>query len=184
VWVVKSAVYGALPNGDANNAKAADVTQSLQNHINNLNGVVRCDNDSFGDPAPGFDKHFGAVVTRTGNDGSVDDFFFACDEGQTIDFNTQGGRAQQKSALSVKFAVYGALPGGSPVDAQAFDVGARLQDLLNLHQDGRVAIDNDSFGDPSVGNTKHFAAIVSRGGSDLHFACQEGQTIDFTQGGN
>ena len=37
---VKFAVYGALPGGDGNHAQAIDVTQKLQNLINNSGGIV------------------------------------------------------------------------------------------------------------------------------------------------
>jgi hypothetical protein len=175
--VVKFAIYGALPGGASNNAEAFDVTQKLQALINANGGIVACNNNHFGDPAFGNDKHFGALVTRNGSD-----FYFACDEGQTIDFNHGGGPAQRRSDLVVKFAVYGALPGGNLSNAEAFDVTARLQDLLN-QSNGPVACNNQSFGDPAVGNTKHFAAVVTRNGRDLHFACQEGQVINFRTGG-
>jgi hypothetical protein len=176
--VVKYAVYGALPNGSANNAKAFDVTKSLQNSINNNNGIVSIENSSFaGDPAPNNTKHFGAIVAR-GNQ----NFYFACQEGQQIDFIHDGGVALS-TPLQVVFAVYGALPGGNQDDARASDVTAVLQSLL-AQNNGTVAINNVSFGgDPSPSNTKHFAAVVKRGGSDYYFACQEGQTIDFNVGG-
>ena len=175
---VQFASYGALPGGAADNAKAFDVTRSLQTLINANAGVVTCDNQSFGDPAPGNTKHFGAVVTRNG-----EDFYFACQEGQKIDFNHDGGVAQTKSNIQVIFAVYGALPGGVLSDARAFDVGGILQNLLNETK-GPVACNNESFGgDPAPDNTKHFAAMVRRGGVNLFFACQEGQTIDFNVGG-
>ncbi len=80
--VVKFAVYGALPGGASTNAEAFDVTQKLQTLINASGGIVACNNNNFGDPAFGNDKHFGALVTRNGTD-----FYFACDEGQKIDFN-------------------------------------------------------------------------------------------------
>jgi hypothetical protein len=174
---VRNAVYGALPDGDGTNAQAFDVTSALQTLIDLHAGVVSCDNNSFGDPAQGFNKHFGAVVNRDGTD-----FSFACDEGQTIDFNHGGGVIGPSSDLVVKFAVYGALPNGDPSAAEAADVTAVLQALIN-QSGGPVACDNNSFGDPAVGFTKHFAAVVNRGGADLHFACQEGQTIDFRFGG-
>jgi hypothetical protein len=141
-----------------------------------------CNNNSFGDPSSGNGKHFGALVTRDGSE-----LFFACNEGQEIDFNHGGGSARGESPiptqdLVVKFAVYGALPGGNLSAAQAADVGKILQDRLNLGN-SFIACNNDIFGDPSPGNKKHFAAIVTRGGRDLHFACQEGQVINFRRGG-
>ena len=175
---VQFASYGALPGGAANNAKAFDVTQSLQTLINENAGVVSCGNQSFGDPSPGNTKHFGAVVTRNGAN-----HLFACQEGQTIDFNHDGGVAQHTSSIEVIYAVYGALPGGVLSDAQALDVSGILQNLLN-ETNGPVVCNNNSFGgDPAPGNTKHFAAMVRRGGANFFFACQEGQTIDFSGGG-
>lgn len=177
--VVKFAVYGALPGGSANNALAFDVTRSLQTSINNNNGIVAINNSSFaGDPAPNNTKHFGAIITR-----GSQDFYFACQEGQQIDFVNDGGVALS-TRLQVIFAVYGALPGGNQHDAQAFDVTAVLQSLL-AQNNGTVAINNNSFGgDPAPNNTKHFAAVVKRGGTDFYFACQEGQSIDFNFGGS
>jgi hypothetical protein len=181
--VVKHAVYGALPGGNEFFLpvefpdQAFDVTRQLKGFIDAEGGVVACDNNHFGDPSPGNRKHFGAVVERDGVD-----LFFACEEGQTIDFN-HGGGATTRSALEVKFAVYGALPGNDPSEAQAFDVTAVVQAMVDQSGGGRVPCNNASFGDPSVGNTKHFAAIVNRGGADLAFACREGQIINFGSGG-
>jgi hypothetical protein len=176
--IVKFAVYGALPGGSPNNALAFDVTKSLQTSINNNSGIVAIDNSTFaGDPAPNNTKHFGAIVSR-GNQ----NFYFACQEGQQIDFVHDGG-VVVSTPLQVVFAVYGALPGGNQNEAEASDVAAVLQSLL-AQGSGVVAINNNSFGrDPSPNNTKHFAAVVKRGGTDFYFACQEGQTIDFNVGG-
>jgi hypothetical protein len=107
----------------------------------------------------------------------------ACDENQTIDFNHGGGVAKPPSLFTVKFAVYGALPGGDPSNAQAADVTAVVQTLLNRSGGAAVECNQQNFGDPSPGNKKHFAAIVTRGGRDFHFACQERQTIDVAEGG-
>lgn len=181
--VVKFAVYGALPGGNSNMAQAFDVSEELQTRINQNAGIVQCNNNSFGDPSFGNDKHFGALVTRDN-----DDLYFACNEGQTIDFNHGGGNPRgaptpTQEALVVKFAVYGALPGGNLSAAHAFDVTRILQDRLNL-SNGPVTCNNDSFGDPSPGNKKHFAAIVRhRNQEDFRFACEEGQTIDFRNAG-
>ena len=174
--IVKSAVYGALPGGNAAAAQAFNVTSSLQTLINDNAGVVAIDNTSFGDPSSGNTKHFGAIVDRNGQD-----FFFACQEGQTIDFN-HGGGVSTSSSLTVKAAVFGALPGGDPSAAQAADVSALLQAFLNRGIT-TVSISDSSFGDPSVGNAKHFMAVVERDGRDLHFACAENQSIDFLSGG-
>jgi hypothetical protein len=81
--------------------------------------------------------------------------------------------------FSVKFAVYGALAKGNENSTQAINVVTQLQLALDT-QDGIVAINNDTFGtDPSVGNKKHFGAIVNVNGTDHCYACEEGQTIDF-----
>lgn len=82
--------------------------------------------------------------------------------------------------FSVQFAVYGALNGGNQDSAQTMNVATTLLTQLNAGQ-GIVTITNSSMGnDPSPGNTKHFAAVVSvNGGAAEYFACQEGQQIDF-----
>ena len=174
-FTVSDAVYGALPNGDSKNAKAFDVTSELSSILNapGATGVVVCGDNLKGDPCPGNTKNFGALVNKR---------YFACLEGQTIDFN-HGGGTPGSSKLVVKFAVYGALPGGQESDAQAHDVTALVQATINLNG-GTIACNNDSLGgDPSPGYTKHFAAIVNRDGTNLCFACHEGQTIDFNKGG-
>lgn len=78
------AAYGALRNGNENNAEAADVTLALQQQLNaNPSGVVHITNDNLGgDPAPHVRKHFGAIVEVNGNRSA-----FACEEGQAIDFS-------------------------------------------------------------------------------------------------
>jgi hypothetical protein len=174
--VVQYAVFGALPDGNAANAKAFDVTTQLQ-HLFTTSTTVACSIANFGDPAPSYKKHFAAIVTRDGTN-----YSFACEEGQSIDF-AQGGTAPAAQTMTVKFAVYGALPGGSSNEAVANDVTSVVQWMLN-RSGGPVLCSNASFGDPAVGNEKHFAAVVNRGGVDHYFACQEGQTIDFSQGGN
>lgn len=173
-FTVNYAVYGALPGGNPESAEAYNVTAQLSGVLNapGATGVVPCGNNLKGDPSPGNQKHFGAVVNNR---------YFACQEGQTIDFNHAGGTASS-SGLVVRFAVYGALPGGDESNAQAFDVTALVQATVN-ESGGVVACDNASFGDPSPGNQKHFAAVVNRGGNDWTFACVEGQTIDFKSGG-
>ncbi len=79
-------------------------------------------------------------------------------------------------AIEARFAVWGALANGDPNNAQAADVGRRLQQLFN---DGvtTIAIDDDNFGDPAYGFKKHFAATVDHNGRLSHYACEEGQTI-------
>ena len=82
---VRFAVYGALRGGNQDNTEAAIVTGALQTAINkspNGSGVVRINNQNMGgDPAPGVQKHFGAIVEVNGINRP-----FACIENQTIDF--------------------------------------------------------------------------------------------------
>lgn len=83
---VDFAVYGALKNGTSNSGKAMDVKATLQNLINQNNGVVTITSSYLGgDPCMGFTKQFGAQIQR--KDGT---FHFACMEGQTIDFSCGG----------------------------------------------------------------------------------------------
>lgn len=82
------------------------------------------------------------------------------------------------SSGQVKFAVYGALQGGNADAAHAVDVRSRLEEQLKAN--GTLRIDNITMGiDPAPGTVKQFCAIVSVGGKDCAFACQEGQTINF-----
>jgi hypothetical protein len=82
------------------------------------------------------------------------------------------------SDFKVQFAVYGALNSNED-GSQAADVKNSLQVAINSLR-GIVKIDNDTMGiDPSVGRTKHFGAVVTRGDKTHYYACQEGQTIDF-----
>lgn len=83
------------------------------------------------------------------------------------------------AALTVVFAVYGALAGGNENNDQAIDVAQALQTAINNNQ-GIVTINNENMGgDPSKGNKKHFGAIVALDGVNRYFACEENQTIDF-----
>ncbi len=85
------------------------------------------------------------------------------------------------STYKVIAASYGALIGGNENDTGAFNVTGTLQGLLDNNPNGVVTINNDSMGgDPAPGNTKHFGAIVIVNGDTLPFACEEGQTIDFS----
>jgi hypothetical protein len=81
-------------------------------------------------------------------------------------------------AIKALFAVWGALANGNPNEAQAADVGGRLQQLFNEGVT-TVTINDNNFGDPSVGFQKHFAATVNNNGRVSHYACVEGQTINF-----
>lgn len=83
---VQFAAYGALPGGNRGEALAFNVQQQLQRLLEVESGVVSISNSSFGDPANGNLKHFGALVIRDNVP-----LFFACQENQVIDFNTGGG---------------------------------------------------------------------------------------------
>jgi len=86
---VQSAVYGALAGGNENSAQAANVLSALQNAINSMDAIVTINNENMGgDPSPGNQKHFGATITRDGGT-----FYYACQEGQTIDFQHGGTSA-------------------------------------------------------------------------------------------
>ena len=78
------AAYGALRNGNQDNTEARIVTGVLQQRLNSTpNGVVKINNANMGgDPAPGVQKHFGAIVEVDGVPRP-----FACLENQTIDFS-------------------------------------------------------------------------------------------------
>ncbi len=87
------------------------------------------------------------------------------------------------SGIKVNFAVYGALKGGNENNGLAMDVKSTLQRLIDQNN-GVVTITSTYMGgDPCLGNTKSFGAQIQRAGSTYYFACQEGQTIDFIQGG-
>jgi hypothetical protein len=80
--VVKYAVYGALADNNENLSQAVDVSSALQTAIDTTQGIVTINNDSMGgDPSPGIKKYFGANVALDGVSR-----YFACIEGQTIDF--------------------------------------------------------------------------------------------------
>ena len=83
-YQVQFAVYGALFNGDENDMRANDVTGVLQDQLNNSSsGVLNINNDTMGgDPCVGYTKAFGALVVV-----ADDPKWFACTEGQTIDFS-------------------------------------------------------------------------------------------------
>jgi hypothetical protein len=86
-------------------------------------------------------------------------------------------------ALTVIFAVYGALRGGNQDSTEAADVTAALQTAINNSPNGNgvVRINNTNMGgDPARGVQKHFGAIVEVDGVRRPFACLENQTIDFS----
>lgn len=82
VLQVKFAVYGALQDGNENNSQTINVAAQLQKQIDANQGIVSVNNSTMGkDPSVGYVKHFGATVALDGVDR-----YFACQEGQTIDF--------------------------------------------------------------------------------------------------
>ena len=195
------AVYGALTDGWYDEgeqsvrrmtAMAGDVASTLQTLLNNTpNKVVTINNANMspgggaavGDPAVGFVKHFAAIVEYNGVLRP-----YACQEGQTIDFSRQTARIQDQSptadTVKVVYAVYGALDGNQVPRGQ--DVQKALQTQLNNTPNKVVTINNANMGgDPADGVEKHFGAYVEVGQtqpiSPIYFACQEGQTIDFSQ---
>jgi hypothetical protein len=80
-------------------------------------------------------------------------------------------------ALVVKHAIYGALAGGEDFNADAFDVTASLQGLINGHS-GVVAINNGSFG-VCAGKWLWGGGDSQRSG---FFFAGENQTIDSNHG--
>jgi hypothetical protein len=92
---VKVAIYGALCGGP-DDMHARDVTRQLQAALDSPtnNGRVNINNDSMGgDPCRGTTKAFGAVVALDGVP-----LFFACLEGQTVDFfHSTSGLADEKA---------------------------------------------------------------------------------------
>ena len=87
------------------------------------------------------------------------------------------------SQIKVDFAVYGLLKGGNENNGLAVDVKSTLQHLIDKNN-GVVKISSSYLGrDPFLDGTKSFGAQIQRAGRTYHFACQEGQTIDFEKGG-
>ena len=85
-------------------------------------------------------------------------------------------------SLVVKHAVYGALPNGNPSSAQAFDVSGILQSILN-EGNPSVACNDQNFGDRLQITRSILRRSRRENGHDYHFACQEGQVIDFALSG-
>lgn len=83
------AVYGAIPDTNIGfeESQAIDVTSTLQALLSgDGRGFVEINNSSFGgDPAPNEMKHFAAAIRF--EDGAVR--YFACQEGQSTDFNDE-----------------------------------------------------------------------------------------------
>ena len=100
-YTVKSAVYGAF-SSNPQPSQVANVTAALQAALDrSADGKVVVNNSSMGgDPSVGIDKHFGAVL-NTG----VGEQYYACGEGQTIDFS----HAATSAAAGLK-SVLGHLP--------------------------------------------------------------------------
>jgi hypothetical protein len=187
------AVYGALADGwfpqqdgvpvRRMYSQAKDVRETLQTLLNGTpNNVVAINNANMGgDPAVGFVKHFGAIVEYKEQLRA-----YACQEDQTIDFSQQtarllDGELPATGTVKVVYAVFGALDGNQVARAQ--DVKKALQTLLNKTPNNVVTINDKSMGgDPAVGLVKHFGAYVEVGqpGTTIYFACEEGQTIDFS----
>jgi hypothetical protein len=85
--------------------------------------------------------------------------------------------------FAVRFAIYGALRGGNPETAVAYDVTERLQYEIDQSRSKQVKANSEIFDDPSPGTKKQFGAIINRDGTDFLFACEEGQMINFAGGG-
>ena len=83
------------------------------------------------------------------------------------------------STLQVQIAVYGVLCGGGENNMHAFDATQGLQAAINAN-DGIVTISNEVMGgDPCVGSTKSWGAVVILNNVPLYFAGQEGAQVDF-----
>jgi hypothetical protein len=86
---VRVAVWGGRRGKNPDDVPTADVTDVLQTQIKKSmlgggpnSGHVKIDRLTFGDPAGGVEKHFGAVVDYPGGRRR----FFACKEDDTVDF--------------------------------------------------------------------------------------------------
>lgn len=83
--LVIGAAYGALNEEGVN--CAIDVTQAVQQLVNNGSTKITIDNDTFGqgDPAKGHAKHFGMIyAVADAPTGTYQQYVVACQEGQTI----------------------------------------------------------------------------------------------------
>ena len=88
------------------------------------------------------------------------------------------------SEIKVDFAVFGVLKGGNENNGLAIDVKTKLQQLIDQNK-GIVTIESSYLGaHNSLGKTNRLGAQIQRAGGTYHFACQEGQTINFEQGGH
>jgi hypothetical protein len=94
---------------------------------------------------------------------------------------SSSGTETHTMALKALFAVYGCLAGNDNDSTKAAIVTSQLQDQFSNHPNGVVTISNANLGgDPAPGVKKHFGAIVEVDGTQTPFACDEGQTIDFS----
>jgi hypothetical protein len=75
------------------------------------------------------------------------------------------------SKIKIIGAAYGAVEG-------SYDVTARVQQHVD-HVADTLKADNDHFGDPANGHTKHFGCIYEIDGKINSRACEEGQTVQF-----
>ena len=84
--------------------------------------------------------------------------------------------------IKVDFAVYGSLKGGNEINGRAMDVKLTLQELIDQNK-GIVTINSQYMGVNPTGKMNTLGAQIRRQDGTLHFACQEGQTINFKLGG-
>ncbi len=83
---VDFAVYGLLKGGNEHNGLAVDVKSTLQHLIDKNNGIVKITSSCLGkDPYLAETKSFGAQIQRAGRT-----YYFACQEGQILDFEKGG----------------------------------------------------------------------------------------------
>lgn len=59
----------------------------------------------------------------------------------------------------------------------AYVVTCRVQQMADQGK-VRMDVNNENFGDPDVGHTKHFAATYVIDGHQRAVACVEGQSVD------
>lgn len=80
---VKFACYGALANDNSTQCSSVNVQKLLQALIDKGELPIEITNQTMGgDPSPGNPKHFGALVSRAG-----EERFYNCGEGQSLDFS-------------------------------------------------------------------------------------------------
>ena len=76
------------------------------------------------------------------------------------------------SAIKIVKAAYASVNTG-------YDVTAKCQELVNTGNDD-IPVNNETFGDPDVGQTKYFTILYTTNGGRVGNAkgCQEGTTLD------